>query len=114
IAEIEKVMIALSRRAVEGTLSVEEVSGGTFTVVNAGIYGSLLGTDLLTPPQVATLSVHKMHNRPVATDNGMEIRPMLYISLSYDHVIADTKQASEFVSCVKNYVENPGWKVLDL
>ncbi len=114
IAEIEKTMIALSRRAVEGTLSVEEVSGGTFTVINAGIYGSLIGTDLLTPPQVATLSVHKMHNRPIATDNGVEIRPMLYISLSYDHVIADTKQASEFVACVKNYVENPGWKILGL
>lgn len=114
IAEIERTMIALSRRAVEGTLSVEEVSGGTFTVVNAGIYGSLIGTDLLTPPQVATLSVHKMHNRPIATDNGVEIRPMLYISLSYDHVVADTKQASEFISCVKNYVENPGWQILGL
>lgn len=84
-------MITLSRRAVEGTLTLEEVSGGTFTVVNAGIYGSLMGTDVLTPPQVATLSVHKMHNRPVATDDGVEIKPMLYVSLSYDHRIADTK-----------------------
>ncbi|MDR0677096.1 MAG: 2-oxo acid dehydrogenase subunit E2 [Holosporaceae bacterium] len=114
IAEIEKAMILLSRRAIEGTLSIEEVSGGTFTVINAGIYGSLIGTDLLTPPQVATLSVHKMHNRPIATDNGMEIKPMLYISLSYDHRISDTRKASEFISNIKSYVENPGWQVLGL
>lgn len=114
ISEIEKAMITLSRRAIENTLSVEEVSGGTFTVVNAGIYGSLMGTDLLTPPQVATLSVHRMHNRPIATDTGVEIKPMLYISLSYDHRIADTKQASEFLLKVKHYVENPGWTLLGL
>jgi 2-oxoglutarate dehydrogenase E2 component (dihydrolipoamide succinyltransferase) len=114
IAEIEKAMISLSRRAVEGALSIEEVSGGTFTVVNAGIYGSLIGTDLLTPPQVATLSVHKMHNRPAATDSGIEIKPMLYISLSYDHRISDTKKASEFLSNIKDYVENPGWQILGL
>ncbi len=113
-AEIEKKMITLSRRAVEGTLSLEEVSNGTFTVVNAGMYGSLMGTDILTPPQVATLSVHKMHNRPVATDEGVEIKPMLYISLSYDHRVADTKLAAEFLSNVKNYVENPGWQLLGL
>ncbi|MDR2068168.1 MAG: 2-oxo acid dehydrogenase subunit E2 [Holosporaceae bacterium] len=114
IAEIERAMISLSRRAIEGTLSLEEVSGGTFTVVNAGIYGSLIGTDLLTPPQVATLSVHKMHNRPIATDGGVEIKPMLYISLSYDHRISDTKKASEFLANIKNYVENPGWQMLEL
>ncbi|MDR0631648.1 MAG: 2-oxo acid dehydrogenase subunit E2 [Holosporaceae bacterium] len=114
IAEIEKSMIHLSKRAMEGTLLIEEVSGGTFTVINAGIYGSLIGTDLLTPPQVATLSVHKMHNRPVATDNGMEIKPMLYISLSYDHRVSDTRKASEFLSNIKNYVENPGWQILGL
>ncbi|MBE6447577.1 MAG: hypothetical protein E7015_03815 [Alphaproteobacteria bacterium] len=114
LADIEKKMITLSRRAVEGTLSVEEVSGGTFTVVNAGIYGSLMGTDVLTPPQVATLSVHKMHNRPIATDEGVEIKPMLYVSLSYDHRIADTKVAAEFLSNIKEYVENPGWQLLGL
>lgn len=114
ISEIERMMINLSKRAVDGTLSVEEVSGGTFTVVNAGIYGSLMGTDLLTLPQVATLSVHRMHNRPIATDNGVEVKPMLYISLSYDHRIADTKQASEFLANIKIYVENPGWTILGL
>jgi 2-oxoglutarate dehydrogenase E2 component (dihydrolipoamide succinyltransferase) len=114
IAEIERAMIHLSKRAVEGTLSVEEVSGGTFTVVNAGIYGSLIGTDLLTPPQVATLSVHKMSNRPIATDKGVEVKPMLYISLSYDHRVSDTGKASEFLSNIKNYVENPGWQILGL
>jgi 2-oxoglutarate dehydrogenase E2 component (dihydrolipoamide succinyltransferase) len=114
VSDIEKAMITLSKRAIEGTLSVEEVSGGTFTVVNAGVYGSLMGTDLLTVPQVATLSVHRMSNRPVATDNGVEIRPMLYISLSYDHRVSDTKQASEFLVTVKNYVENPGWTTLGL
>ncbi|MDR1375292.1 MAG: 2-oxo acid dehydrogenase subunit E2 [Holosporaceae bacterium] len=114
IAEIERIMISLSRRAIDGALSLEEVSGGTFTVVNAGIYGSLIGTDLLTPPQVATLSVHKMHNRPIATDSGVEIKPMLYISLSYDHRISDTKDASEFLANIKNYVENPGWQMLGL
>lgn len=114
IEEIERNMIHLSRRAVEGTLSVEEVSGGTFTVVNAGVYGSLIGTDLLTPPQVATLSVHRMHDRPVATNNGVEVRPMLYVSLSYDHKAADTKLASGFLEIVKKYVENPGYALLGL
>lgn len=114
IAEIEKAMITLSKRALNGTLSVEEVSGGTFTVVNAGIYGSIMGTDLLTPPQVATLSVHKMKNKPVAVDKGVEVRPILYISLSYDHRVSDTKQASEFLSHVKQFVENPGWQLLGL
>lgn len=114
IAEIEKAMIALSKRALNGTLSVEEVSGGTFTVVNAGIYGSIMGTDLLTPPQVATLSVHKMKNKPVAVDKGIEVRPILYISLSYDHRVSDTKQASEFLSHIKQFVENPGWQLLGL
>ncbi|GHU14196.1 hypothetical protein FACS189449_10530 [Alphaproteobacteria bacterium] len=114
IADIEKSMIALSRRAVEGTLSLEEVSGGTFTVVNAGVYGSLMGTDLLTPPQVATLSVHRMHDRPIAVDTGVEVRPMLYISLSYDHRVADTKIASEFLISIRKYVENPGWTLLGL
>jgi 2-oxoglutarate dehydrogenase E2 component (dihydrolipoamide succinyltransferase) len=114
IAEIEKSMISLSQRAMDGTLSIEEASGGTFTVINAGIYGSLIGTDLLTPPQVATLSVHKMHNRPIATENGIEIRPMLYISLSYDHRVSDTRQAAEFLSNIRNYVENPGWQILGL
>ncbi|GHT90500.1 hypothetical protein FACS1894122_00920 [Alphaproteobacteria bacterium] len=114
IADIEKNMIALSKRAVDGTLSVEEVSGGTFTVVNAGVYGSLMGTDLLNPPQVATLSVHRMHDRPIAIDAGVEVKPMLYISLSYDHRIADTKTASEFLISVKRYVENPGWTLLGL
>ena len=114
IAELERAMINLSKRAMDGTLSIEEVSGGTFTVINAGIYGSLIGTDLLTPPQVATLSVHKMHNRPVASsDNNMEVKPMLYISLSYDHRISDTRKASEFLSNIKNYIENPGWQILD-
>lgn len=114
IAEIEKSMIALSKRALDGTLSIEEVSGGTFTVINAGIYGSMIGTDLLTPPQVATLSVHKMKNKPVATGNGIEVKPILYISLSYDHRISDTRQASEFLSHIKQFVENPGWQVLGL
>ena len=115
VEEIERSMINLSRRAIEGTLSVEEVSGGTFTVVNAGVYGSLIGTDLLTPPQVATLSVHRMHDRPVATpNNGVEVKPMLYVSLSYDHRVADTKLASEFLEVVKRYVENPGCTLLGL
>ena len=113
-AEIERRMISLSRRAVEGTLSIEEVSDGTFTVVNAGAYGSLMGTDILTPPQVATLSVHKMHKKPVATKEGVEVKPMLYVSLSYDHRIADTKLATEFLDHIKNYVENPGWQLLGL
>ena len=114
LAEIEKEMITLSRRAIEGTLSIEEVSNGTFTVVNAGAYGSIMGSDILTPPQVATLSVHKMHDRPVAVDDGIEVKPMLYISLSYDQRIADTKTAAEFLDSIKNYVENPGWQLLDL
>lgn len=113
-AEIEKAMLALSKRALDGTLSVEEVSEGTFTVINAGIYGSVMGTDLLTPPQVATLSVHKMRNKPVATDGGVEVRPVLNISLSYDHRVSDTKLASEFLTHIKQFVENPGWQILGL
>ena len=114
LAEIERTMISLTQRAIEGTLSLEEVSGGTFTVINAGVYGSLIGTDLLTPPQVATLSVHKMHNRPVSVEGRLEVKPMLYISLSYDHRVSNTKQAAEFLGTIKQFVENPGWGMLDL
>ena len=114
ISDIENEMITFSRKAIENTLTIEDITGGTFTVVNASMYGSLIGTDMLEPPQVATLSVHRMHNRPVSTDGGVDIKPTLYISLSYDHRIAATAEATEFLEKVKTYVENPGCICLGL
>ncbi len=113
-AEIEKRLADLSKRAREGRLSLAEMQGGTFTISNGGVYGSLFSTPILNPPQSGILGMHKIQERPVAIDGEVVIRPMMYLALSYDHRIVDGKGAVTFLVRVKELIEDPSRLVLDL
>jgi 2-oxoglutarate dehydrogenase E2 component (dihydrolipoamide succinyltransferase) len=107
LAEIEKKIADLAARARKARLSIEEMSGGTFTISNGGIYGSMLSTPILNPPQSGILGMHNIIERPVAIDGKVEIRPMMYIALSYDHRVIDGKDSVGFLKTVKAYIEDP-------
>jgi 2-oxoglutarate dehydrogenase E2 component (dihydrolipoamide succinyltransferase) len=107
LAEIEKKIADLAARARKARLSIEEMSGGTFTISNGGIYGSMLSTPILNPPQSGILGMHNIIDRPVAIDGKVEIRPMMYIALSYDHRVIDGKDSVGFLKTVKAYIEDP-------
>jgi 2-oxoglutarate dehydrogenase E2 component (dihydrolipoamide succinyltransferase) len=113
-AEIEKRIADFGRRARGGALKLEELSGGTFTITNGGIYGSLLSTPILNPPQSGILGMHKIQDRPVVLGGKIEVRPMMYLALSYDHRIVDGKEAVSFLVRVKEAVEDPRRLMLDL
>ena len=98
---------ARSKRARDGKLSIEELSGGTFTITNGGIYGSLMSTPILNPPQSGILGMHKIERRPIAAGEKIEIRPMMYVALSYDHRIVDGREAVTFLVRIKECVEDP-------
>jgi len=106
-AEIEKKIGDLGRRARDGKLSLDELSGGTFTITNGGIYGSLLSTPILNPPQSGILGMHKIEKRPVAIGDKVEVRPMMYVALSYDHRVVDGREAVTFLVRVKECLEDP-------
>jgi 2-oxoglutarate dehydrogenase E2 component (dihydrolipoamide succinyltransferase) len=114
IAEIEKAIADLGRRARDGTLKIEEMQGGTFSITNGGIYGSLMSTPILNAPQSGILGMHKIQERPVAVADKIEIRPMMYLALSYDHRIVDGREAVTFLVRVKECLEEPARLVLDL
>ncbi len=114
IAEIEKSIADLGKRAREGQLKLEELQGGTFTITNGGIYGSLMSTPILNVPQSGILGMHKIQDRPVALGGKIEIRPMMYLALSYDHRIVDGREAVTFLVRVKEALEDPARLVLDL
>ena len=114
IAEIEKTIAALGKRARDGQLTLEELQGGTFTITNGGIYGSLMSTPILNAPQSGILGMHKIQDRPVALGGKVEIRPMMYLALSYDHRIVDGREAVTFLVRVKEALEDPARLVLDL
>ena len=107
LAEIEKKIADLAARARKARLSIEEMSGGTFTISNGGIYGSMLSTPILNPPQSGILGMHNIIERPVAINGKVEIRPMMYIALSYDHRVIDGKDSVGFLKTVKAYLEDP-------
>jgi 2-oxoglutarate dehydrogenase E2 component (dihydrolipoamide succinyltransferase) len=113
-AEIEKEIAALGRKARDGRLTIEDLSGGTFTISNGGVYGSLLSTPILNPPQSAILGMHKIERRPVAVGEKIEIRPMMYIALTYDHRIIDGREAVTFLVRIKECVEDPSRLVFDI
>jgi 2-oxoglutarate dehydrogenase E2 component (dihydrolipoamide succinyltransferase) len=113
-AEIEKAIADYARRARDGKLTIEELSGGTFTISNGGIYGSLLSTPILNPPQSGILGMHKIERRPVALGERVEIRPMMYVALSYDHRIVDGREAVTFLVRVKECIEDPSRILLDM
>jgi 2-oxoglutarate dehydrogenase E2 component (dihydrolipoamide succinyltransferase) len=106
-AEIEKTIAEYGRKARDGKLTIEELSGGTFTISNGGIYGSLMSTPILNPPQSGILGMHKIERRPVALGDKVEIRPMMYVALSYDHRIVDGREAVTFLVRLKECVEDP-------
>jgi 2-oxoglutarate dehydrogenase E2 component (dihydrolipoamide succinyltransferase) len=113
-AQIEKTIADLGKRARDGALKLEELTGGTFSITNGGIYGSLMSTPILNPPQSAILGMHKIQERPVAIGGKVEIRPMMYVALSYDHRIVDGKEAVSFLVRVKEGVEDPRRLLLGL
>ena len=106
-AEIETAIKEFARKASAGELTLDELRGGTFTISNGGVYGSLLSTPILNPPQVGILGLHKIENRAVPVEGKVEIRPMMYIALSYDHRIVDGMEAVQFLVRVKEMVEDP-------
>src|SRR5580693_390002 len=106
-AEIEKTISEYGRKARDGKLTIEELSGGTFTISNGGIYGSLMSTPILNPPQSGILGMHKIERRPVAIGDKVEIRPMMYVALSYDHRVVDGREAVTFLVRLKECVEDP-------
>jgi 2-oxoglutarate dehydrogenase E2 component (dihydrolipoamide succinyltransferase) len=114
LAEIEKAVAAFGRRARDGALKIEEMQGGTFTISNGGIYGSLMSTPILNAPQSGILGMHKIQDRPVVVAGKIEIRPMMYLALSYDHRIVDGREAVTFLVRVKESLEEPARLVLDL
>jgi 2-oxoglutarate dehydrogenase E2 component (dihydrolipoamide succinyltransferase) len=114
IAEIEKAIADFGRRARDGQLKIDEMQGGTFTITNGGIYGSLMSTPILNAPQSGILGMHKIQERPMAVGGKIEIRPMMYLALSYDHRVIDGKEAVTFLVRVKESLEDPARLVLDL
>jgi 2-oxoglutarate dehydrogenase E2 component (dihydrolipoamide succinyltransferase) len=114
IAEIEKSIADFGRRARDGQLKIDEMQGGTFTITNGGIYGSLMSTPILNAPQSGILGMHKIQDRPVAIGGKIEIRPMMYLAMSYDHRVIDGKDAVTFLVRVKESLEDPARLVLDL
>ncbi len=114
LAEIEKSITDFGRRARDGSLTIEEMQGGTFTITNGGIYGSLMSTPILNAPQSGILGMHKIQERPMVVGGKIEVRPMMYLALSYDHRIVDGREAVTFLVRVKECLEEPARLVLDL
>ena len=112
-AEIEAQVRDFARRADDGSLSLADIKGGTFTITNGGVFGSLMSTPILNPPQVGILGLHKIADRPVAVNGQVVIRPMMYLALSYDHRIVDGREAVQFLVKIKDYIEDPAWMLLE-
>ncbi|MBY0462124.1 MAG: 2-oxoglutarate dehydrogenase complex dihydrolipoyllysine-residue succinyltransferase [Alphaproteobacteria bacterium] len=113
-AQVEKTITALGQKAKENKLEMTDLSGGTFTISNGGIFGSLLSTPILNPPQSGILGMHKIQDRPVVVNGKIEIRPMMYLALSYDHRLIDGREAVTFLVQIKECIENPGRFLLNL
>jgi 2-oxoglutarate dehydrogenase E2 component (dihydrolipoamide succinyltransferase) len=113
-ADIEGQIRDFARRADDGTLSLEEIRGGTFTITNGGVFGSLLSTPILNPPQVGILGMHKIEERPIAQNGQVVVKPMMYVALSYDHRIVDGLEAVQFLVKVKELIEDPGQMLIEL
>lgn len=114
LAEVEKNIIDYGAKARDGKLGIEDMTGGTFTISNGGVFGSLMSTPILNPPQTAILGMHKIQERPMAVDGEVVILPMMYLALSYDHRMIDGKEAVSFLVTVKELVEDPALLLLDL
>ncbi|MGH6705800.1 MAG: 2-oxoglutarate dehydrogenase complex dihydrolipoyllysine-residue succinyltransferase [Sphingomicrobium sp.] len=113
-AEIEKAIAAFGKKAKEGTLTIDEMTGGTFTISNGGVFGSLLSSPIINPPQSAVLGMHRIEERPVVRDGQIVARPMMYLALSYDHRLVDGREAVTFLVRVKEAIEDPTRLLIDL
>ena len=113
-AEIEKAIAAYGKKAKDGQLTAEDMKGGTFTISNGGVFGSLLSTPIINPPQSAVLGMHRIEERPIAKDGQVMIRPMMYLALSYDHRLIDGREAVTFLVRVKEAIEDPTRLLIDL
>jgi 2-oxoglutarate dehydrogenase E2 component (dihydrolipoamide succinyltransferase) len=113
-AEIENTIADYGKRAKDGTLTVDDMAGGTFTISNGGVFGSLLSTPIINPPQSAVLGMHRIEERPVVKDGAIVARPMMYLALSYDHRLIDGKEAVTFLVRVKEAIEDPTRILIDL
>lgn len=114
MAEIERLIQDTATRARSGKLGIEEMQGGTFTITNGGVFGSLLATPIINPPQTAILGMHKIEERPIAENGQVVIRPMMYLALSYDHRLIDGKESVQFLVSVKTLLEDPARLLLDI
>ena len=114
LPQIEAKIGELGKRARDGKLAIEDLMGGTFTISNGGVYGSLMSTPILNPPQSGILGMHKIQQRPMAVDGKIEIRPMMYLALSYDHRIIDGREAVTFLVRIKECLEDPQRLILEL
>ena len=113
-AEIEVAVGAYAQKAREGSITLEELSGGTFTLTNGGVFGSLMSTPILNPPQVAILGMHKIQERPMVIDGEIKVRPMMYLALTYDHRIVDGRESVQFLVAIKEALEDPARLLLQL
>ena len=114
LADVEKAIGDFGKRGREGKLGIEDMQGGTFTITNGGIFGSLMSTPILNPPQTAILGMHKIQERPMAVNGKVEIRPMMYLAVSYDHRMIDGKDAVQFLVAIKSLLEDPARLLLDI
>jgi 2-oxoglutarate dehydrogenase E2 component (dihydrolipoamide succinyltransferase) len=113
-AEIEVAVGAYAQKARDGSITLEELSGGTFTLTNGGVFGSLMSTPILNPPQVAILGMHKIQDRPMVVDGEIKVRPMMYLALTYDHRIVDGRESVQFLVAIKEALEDPARLLLQL
>ena len=113
-ADVEKAVAALGKKAREGTIGMDDLTGGTFTITNGGVFGSLLSTPILNPPQSAILGMHTIQQRPMVVDGEILPRPMMYVALTYDHRIIDGREAVQFLVSIKQSLEDPGRLLLEL
>jgi len=114
VADIERIIGDFGARAKDGSLTMEDMKGGTFTISNGGVFGSLMSTPIINPPQSAVLGLHRIEDRPVVRDGQIVIRPMMYLALSYDHRLIDGREAVTFLVAVKNAIEDPTRLLIDL
>ena len=114
LAELENQIRSFGNKAKDNKLRIDEMTGGTFTISNGGVFGSLLSTPILNPPQTAILGMHKIQERPMAVNGEVKIRPMMYLALSYDHRLIDGSEAVRFLVTIKDFLEEPARILLDI
>ncbi len=114
VADIEKTIADFGKRAKDGTLTMADMAGGTFTISNGGVFGSLMSTPIINPPQSGVLGLHRIEDRAVVVNGQIVVRPMMYLALSYDHRLVDGREAVTFLVAIKNAIEDPTRLLIDL